>query len=70
MKLTEITKRLSGLGGAKWTVHLKARELVEQGHDIIDLTIGEPDVPTPDDLIDTANAAMRAGRTTYSTGRG
>jgi arginine:pyruvate transaminase len=70
MKHTEITKRLSGLGGAKWGVYLKAKKLVEQGHDIIELTIGEPDVPTPDDLINTATAAMKAGRTTYSTGRG
>ena len=40
------------------------------GHDIIRLTIGEPDVPAPATLVADAEAAMRAGRTTYSTGRG
>ena len=37
---------------------------------MIELTIGEPDVPTPPTLIDAAAAAMQAGRTGYSNGRG
>lgn len=70
MKQTDITKRLAGLGGAKWEVHLKARTLAAQGRDVIELTIGEPDVPTPDALMDVAADAMRRGRTGYSDGRG
>lgn len=70
MRTTDITRRLAGLGGAKWEVHLKARELAAQGRDIIELTIGEPDVPTPDALMDVAADAMRRGRTGYSDGRG
>lgn len=70
MRYADITKRLAGLGGAKWDVHVRAKALAAQGHDIIDLTIGEPDVPTPPALIDAAAAAMRAGRTTYSNGQG
>ena len=70
MRHTDITQRLAGLGGAKWEVHLKARELAAQGRDIIELTIGEPDVPTPDALIEVAADAMRRGRTGYSDGRG
>ncbi|WP_281972277.1 pyridoxal phosphate-dependent aminotransferase [Ruegeria faecimaris] len=70
MKKTAITERLAGLGGAKWEVYLKAKELVEQGQDIIELTIGEPDVPTPTELVESAVDALRAGRTTYSNGRG
>ncbi|MBT2130508.1 pyridoxal phosphate-dependent aminotransferase [Aliiroseovarius lamellibrachiae] len=70
MRNTEITARLSGLGGAKWEVNLKAKDLIAQGRDVIDVTIGEPDVPTPTPLIDAAETAMRAGRTTYSNGRG
>jgi arginine:pyruvate transaminase len=70
MRHTEITKRLANLGGAKWEVHVKARELVAQGRDIIELTIGEPDVATPAALIEAATDAMRRGRTTYSDGRG
>ena len=70
MKRTEITKRLSGLGGAKWELYLKAKKLVNQGRDIIEMTIGEPDVPTPGVLVDVAAESMRQGRTTYSNGRG
>jgi arginine:pyruvate transaminase len=40
------------------------------GEPVIELTIGEPDVPTPDALTDRAIAAMQAGRTGYSNGRG
>ena len=70
MKQTDITKRLAGLGGAKWEVHIRARELAAQGRDIIELTIGEPDVPTPPALVEVAADAMRRGRTGYSDGRG
>ncbi len=70
MKHTSLLRRLHGLGGAKWDIHQKARSLAAQGRDIIELTIGEPDVPTPAELIDATYAAMRAGRTNYSNGPG
>ena len=70
MKTTDITQRLANFGGAKWEVHLLARQRLLEGEDIIEMTIGEPDVPVPEDLIETAINAMRAGRTAYSDGRG
>lgn len=70
MKHTAITQRLAGLGGAKWEVYQKAKDLVAEGHDIIEMTIGEPDVPTPATLIDATVDALQRGRTTYSNGRG
>lgn len=70
MKTTAITERLAGLGGAKWDVYQKAREMITTGADVVDMTIGEPDVPTPSALADTAVAAIRSGRTGYSDGRG
>ncbi|TNJ42320.1 pyridoxal phosphate-dependent aminotransferase [Phaeobacter sp. B1627] len=70
MRTTSITQRLAGLGGAKWDLHLAARERRERGADIIEMTIGEPDVPLPDQLADHAISALRAGRTQYSNGRG
>jgi arginine:pyruvate transaminase len=70
MKTTAITGRLAGLGGAKWEVYLKARKMMAAGADIVNMTIGEPDVSTPSRLADTAVAAIRAGRTGYSDGRG
>ncbi len=70
MKTTSITERLAGLGGAKWDLHLTARERLERGEDIIEMTIGEPDVPLPEPLAESAITALRAGRTQYSNGRG
>ncbi len=70
MKTTAVTERLAGLGGAKWGVHLKARELIKAGADIVEMTIGEPDVPVPDSLIEATVTSLRAARTGYSNGRG
>jgi len=70
MRFSSIKKRLAGLGGAKWEVHSRAKILAAEGRDIIQLTIGEPDVATPETLKEAAYAGMRAGRTGYSDGRG
>ena len=69
-RMTAVTERLANLAGAKWEVHLKARDLKDAGADIIEMTIGEPDVPVADSLIDATVTALRAGRTAYSNGRG
>lgn len=65
-----ITERLADTGGAKWAVHLRCREMQLAGADIIELTIGEPDIPPAPALIDVTERAMRAGRTGYSSGQG
>ena len=70
MKYASITDRLKDMGGAKWDVHVRARAMKAAGEQIIELTIGEPDVPTPSSLADVACKAMMAGRTGYSNGRG
>ncbi len=44
----------------------KARELKSQGHDIISLTLGEPDFDTPKHIRDAAYAAMNDGFTHYA----
>jgi arginine:pyruvate transaminase len=70
MKYAAVLDDLAGLGGAKWAVHLRARELKAIGRKVLELTIGEPDTPPPPRLVDMAAAAMTAGRTGYSNGRG
>ena len=70
MRYAAITERLADLGGAKWEIHARARAMKAAGRAVIELTIGEPDVPTPPALIALATAAMQAGRTGYSNGRG
>ncbi|WP_347554136.1 aminotransferase class I/II-fold pyridoxal phosphate-dependent enzyme [Robbsia sp. KACC 23696] len=53
---------------------MAAKALVDQlraeGRDIIDFTIGEPDLPTPQPIVDAAIAAMRAGETKYTGASG
>ena len=44
----------------------KARELAAQGHDIISLTLGEPDFDTPKHIRDAAFQAMNDGFTHYA----
>ncbi len=70
MQYAAITTRLAGLGSDKWVLSAAAAQRRLAGQEVINLTIGEPDVPTPDSLIQTASRAMAAGRTGYSNGRG
>jgi arginine:pyruvate transaminase len=70
MRTASILDRVAGLGSDKWRVHIRARQMMARGEPVILLTIGEPDQPTPDDLIDATHRALQAGRTGYSSGRG
>ena len=44
----------------------RARELRAEGRDIVALTQGQPDFPTPNHVLDAAYAAMKRGETTYT----
>ena len=44
----------------------KARELKAKGRDIIDLSAGEPDLPTPDNIKYAAIKALIEGKTRYT----
>ncbi|HBD89234.1 MAG TPA: aminotransferase, partial [Gemmobacter sp.] len=70
MRYASVTTRLADLGGAKWEIHSRARRMKAEGVPVLEFTIGEPDVPCPEDLMQTAARAMMAGRTGYSNGRG
>lgn len=70
MRYAPVTERLAHMGGAKWGVHAKARAMKAAGTPVIELTIGEPDVPTPPEMIAAAARSMQSGRVGYSNGRG
>ncbi|PRH86152.1 aminotransferase [Labrys okinawensis] len=70
MRFASVTDRLADLGAAKWAVHFESRRRVAAGEPIIELTIGEPDTPAPQALIDAAIASLQARRIRYSGGRG
>jgi len=48
----------------------KSRELRSLGHDVVSLTLGEPDFDTPANIQEAATAAMQAGFTHYSPVQG
>lgn len=70
LSTASIVARLRSLGSERWAIHFESRRRIAAGEDIIELTIGEPDVAVPTHLVDVANAAMLAGRTRYAGGKG
>ena len=70
MRYAAITDRLAQLGSAKWGVHIRARAMTAAGIKVLSLSIGEPDVPPPPELLARAQDAMMRGRHGYSNGRG
>src|SRR5215469_5447160 len=66
MKYSARTKRVTGRGAAGWGVHSEAMRLREAGHDVIMLTVGDPDQAPPEKLIEATIAALRAHQTGYA----
>ena len=67
---SQLPDRLGGIGRALWAVHYEASRRRAQGDDIIMLSIGEPDMPTPPAIVEAAERSLRAGRTHYSPAEG
>ncbi len=70
MRVSSVLDRVAGLGSDKWRVHIRARQMMARGDEVILLTIGEPDQPTPTELVAATHRALLEGRTGYSSGRG
>ena len=45
-------------------------ELEAEGIDVVDLSVGEPDFPTPENIIEAGKEAMDAGHTGYTSSNG
>ena len=65
-----MSDRLSGLGAAKWAVHVEGLARTTAGEKVTFLSIGEPDLPPPASVLDQAVASMRGGRLKYAAGQG
>jgi aspartate aminotransferase len=48
----------------------KASALEADGIDVVDLSVGEPDFPTPENIVEAGKAAMDAGHTGYTPSNG
>jgi arginine:pyruvate transaminase len=58
--------RIAGKGAAAWSIHFDALDQRAAGREIIFLTVGDPDQPPPDAVIEATVAALRAHKTDYS----
>lgn len=70
MQFSRASDRLCADTSTLWEVHHKACALKAQGRDIILFSIGDPDLPTLEIIVDHAVACLKAGRTHYSPGAG
>jgi arginine:pyruvate transaminase len=66
MQYSALTERVAGRGAGAWEIHRQAILQREAGHDVISLTVGDPDQAPPAPLIEATIAALRAHRTGYA----
>ncbi len=66
MRFSPFVERISGQGVAAWDIHNAAFEARRCGEDVIILSVGDPDFPTPDFITDAAIQALREGDTHYA----
>jgi len=67
MKFSSLTDRVKGGAADVWDMHYLAKQARSRGEDVIILSVGDPDFPTPDAVIDKALQAMREGDTHYTS---
>ena len=65
----QISKRMTGITGTGtdgWEIFTKARDMIEAGTDVIELTVGQHDISTDPAILDAMHASAKAGNTGYS----
>ncbi len=60
-------KRITGGGSDGWDLFYRAKDLIRQGIDVTELTIGEHDVRTDPAILDAMHQAAKAGHTGYAS---
>jgi len=53
-----------------YEINEKAIQLENQGKKMIKFNLGDPDMPTPPEIIEAAYEAMKQGKTKYSSAAG
>ncbi len=66
MRFSPLVDRISTGNAGAWRVHIEAARLREAGHDVVMLTIGDPDQMPPEPVIEATVEALRRHRTGYS----
>ncbi|MGO9513767.1 MAG: pyridoxal phosphate-dependent aminotransferase [Steroidobacteraceae bacterium] len=66
MKYSILVKRIAGEGADAWKIHYAATAAQDRGEDVIILSVGDPDLDTPQPVLERAIEALRAGDTHYT----
>lgn len=66
-----LSKRIKGIAGSKTLeINALAQSMKQKGIDVVNLTAGEPDFPTPQPIVEAAIEALKAGLTKYTDSSG
>ncbi len=65
-RFSPLTDRIAGRGSDAWAIHIHAVQAKRRGEDVVVLTVGDPDLDTPDSIREAAIAAIRGGDTHYT----
>ena len=66
MRFSPLVDRIAGKGAEAWGVHQEGVRRRDAGHDVIFLTVGDPDQRAPEPVIGATIEALRRNRTGYS----
>ncbi|HTV45460.1 MAG TPA: pyridoxal phosphate-dependent aminotransferase [Stellaceae bacterium] len=66
MRFSPLIDRIAGRGAGAWSIAREAARRRELGHDVISLTVGDPDQAAPAPVIEATIDALRRGRTGYA----
>ncbi|WP_095589231.1 pyridoxal phosphate-dependent aminotransferase [Actibacterium ureilyticum] len=66
MQLSERITHLTPDGTGGWGLYFRARAMADAGERIVELTVGEPDARTHDDILAEMHRAAMAGHTGYA----
>ncbi len=64
-EFSSFCQRIQGDGAAAWDIHMQAQKAAGRGEDVIVMSVGDPDMDTPVEVVDKAITSLRAGDTHY-----
>src|SRR5699024_8419049 len=66
MEYSPLVERIAGEGAQAWEIHTAAVKAKNECEDVILLSVGDPDLATPEPVVDSAVTALRDGDTHYT----
>ena len=65
MQYSDLVRRVAGDGADAWLTHYEALAARERGEEVLILSVGDPDLDTPEPVVERAVSALRSGDTHY-----